>query len=294
MSITAALVKQLRDMTGAGMMDAKRALSETNGDIETAIDWLRTKGLAKAAKKSGRQASEGLVAIAVDTDKTNGRIVEINSETDFVARNSDFQSMVATIAHASLGAHDINTLKTQTLADGETVEQTITNKIATIGENVMLSRVGTLQGACIADYVHNVPDGAPKTMGKIAVLVALGAAAGKQTPQADMLALGRQVAMHIAAFNPLAIDADGLDGAVLDREKAILQAQALEAGKPAAVVEKMISGRLNKFIAEVTLLKQAFVVNPDISVGDAVAAGGAQVSGFLRYHVGEQSNNTAQ
>ena len=272
MAITALMVKDLREKSGAGMMDAKRALIETEGDMEAAVDWLRTKGLAKAAKKSGRTAAEGLVAVQV----TGGRgvVVEVNSETDFVAKNEEFQTMVASIASAALGASDIEELAAAEI-NGKSVAETVTDKIATIGENMALRRMGALEGTQVVSYIHN---SAAAGMGKIGVLVAL---------TAENEAFGRQVAMHIAAANPQSLGAEDLDPVVVEREKNILSEQARESGKPEQVIEKMIVGRMKKFLAEVTLLGQAFVINPDLSVAAAATEADVEITGFLRFEVGE-------
>jgi elongation factor Ts len=272
MAITAAMVKELRETTGAGMMDAKKALTETDGDFEAAIDWLRTKGLAKAAKKSDRVAAEGLVAVAVDGGK--GVAVEINSETDFVAKNADFQAMVASFAQAGLGVDSVEALVNASV-DGKAVSDILTDKIATIGENMTLRRMAILTGDEVATYVHNA---AATDMGQIGVLVALKGS----NPE-----FGRQVAMHIAAVNPAALNADELDAAYVEREKAILVDQARESGKPEAVIEKMIEGRMKKFLGEVTLLGQSFVINPDLTVEQAAKEAGVEISGFVRLAVGE-------
>ena len=272
MAITAAMVKELRETTGAGMMDAKKALTETDGDFEAAIDWLRTKGLAKAAKKSDRVAAEGLVAVAVDGGK--GVAVEINSETDFVAKNADFQAMVASFAQAGLGVDSVEALANASV-DGKAVSDILTDKIATIGENMTLRRMTILTGDEVATYVHNA---AATDMGQIGVLVALKGS----NPE-----FGRQVAMHIAAVNPAALNADELDAAYVEREKAILVDQARESGKPEAVIEKMIEGRMKKFLGEVTLLGQSFVINPDLTVEQAAKEAGVEITGFVRLAVGE-------
>ncbi|MEO0747933.1 MAG: translation elongation factor Ts [Pseudomonadota bacterium] len=271
MAITAAMVKELRDSTGAGMMDAKKALTETDGDMDAAVDWLRTKGLAKAAKKSGRTAAEGLVAVKVDGGK--GVAVEVNSETDFVAKNADFQGMVAGVAGAALGVSDIEALKAADMG-GKTVEATITDAVATIGENMSVRRMATLEGATVVSYVHNA---AADGMGKIGVLVAL---TGDE-------AFGKQVAMHIAATNPASLDEASLDPAVVEKEKQIQIDIARESGKPEQVIEKMIVGRMKKFMAEVTLLGQAFVINPDLTVAAAAKEAGAEITGYVRLEVGE-------
>lgn len=272
MAITAALVKELRDTTGAGMMDAKKALTETDGDMEAAVDWLRTKGLAKAAKKSGRTAAEGLVAVAVDGGTAVA--VEVNSETDFVAKNAEFQTMVTDFAKAALGVDDVEALKAADLG-GKTVEATLTDKIATIGENMTLRRMAKVQGDSVVSYVHNA---AADGMGKIGVLVALkGADNG----------IGKQIAMHVAAANPAALNEAELDPAVVEKEKAVQMDIARESGKPEAVIEKMIIGRMKKFLAEITLVNQQFVVNPDLTVGDAAKEAGVEIAGFVRLEVGE-------
>jgi len=272
MAITAAMVKELRESTGAGMMDAKKALTETDGDLEAAVDWLRTKGLAKAAKKSGRTAAEGLVAVAVEGGK--GVAVEVNSETDFVAKNSEFQAMVAGIAQTALGASDIDALKAADMG-GKPVETVVTDAIAKIGENMTLRRMASVEGATVVSYVHNA---AADGMGKIGVLVAMNG---------DNAAFGRQVAMHIAATNPAALDEASLDGAVVEKEKQVQIDIARESGKPEAVIEKMIEGRMKKFMAEITLVNQAFVINPDLTVGVAAKEAGVEITGFVRLEVGE-------
>ena len=272
MAITAALVKELRDNTGAGMMDAKKALTETDGDMEAAVDWLRTKGLAKAAKKSGRTAAEGLIGTQVSNGV--GVMVEVNSETDFVSKNSDFQQMVSSFATAALEASEVDGLVKLTV-DGSVISEILTNKIATIGENMTIRRMARLEGESIATYVHNaVSEG----MGKIGVIVAMtGVDKG----------IGKQIAMHIAAANPASLRVDDLDSSIIDREKQILSEQARDSGKPEAVIEKMITGRMNKFFEEVTLLNQKFVINPDITVSQAAADAGVEIIGFSRLEVGE-------
>ncbi|MBY6055457.1 translation elongation factor Ts [Leisingera daeponensis] len=272
MAITAAMVKELRESTGAGMMDAKKALVENNGDMEAAVDWLRTKGLAKAAKKSGRTAAEGLVAVVVEGGK--GVAVEVNSETDFVAKNGEFQSMVAGIAKAALNADDVEALKAADLG-GKSVADTLTDKIATIGENMSLRRMEKLEGETVISYVHNA---AAEGMGKIGVLVAM--TGGDE-------AIGKQVAMHIAAVNPAALSAADLDASVVEKEKQVQMDIARESGKPEQVIEKMIEGRMKKFVAESTLLNQQFVVNPDLTVEAAAKEAGATITGFVRVEVGE-------
>lgn len=272
MAVTAAMVKELREKTGAGMMDAKKALTETGGDMEAAVDWLRTKGLATAAKKSGRTAAEGLVAVVVDGGK--GVAVEVNAETDFVGKNAEFQEMVAGIAKAALEVDDVEALKAAPL-DGKTVAEVITDKIAKIGENMTLRRMARIEGEKVVPYVHNavVPG-----MGKIGVLVAM---------KGGDEAFGKQVAMHVAAANPAALSEEDLDPAVVEKEKQVQMDIARESGKPEAVIEKMITGRMKKFMAEVTLLNQQFVVNPDLTVGAAAKEAGAEITGFIRFEVGE-------
>ena len=272
MAITAALVKELRESTGAGMMDAKKALTETDGDMEAAVDWLRTKGLAKAAKKSGRTAAEGLVAVAVEGGK--GIAVEVNSETDFVGKNADFQKMVAGIAQVALGVNDVDALKAADM-DGKTVEQTVTDAVAVIGENMSVRRMAALEGDAVVNYVHNA---AATGMGKIGVLVAT---------KGENEAFARQVAMHIAATNPASLSEDDLDPAVVEKEKQVQMDIARESGKPEQVIEKMIVGRMKKYMSEVTLVNQAFVVNPDLTVGAAATEAGVEITGFVRLEVGE-------
>ncbi|MEM6891110.1 MAG: translation elongation factor Ts [Pseudomonadota bacterium] len=272
MAVTASMVKELRETTGAGMMDAKKALTENDGDMEAAIDWLRTKGLAKAAKKSGRTAAEGLVAVKVSGG--HGVAVEVNSETDFVGKNAEFQEMVAGIANVALGVSDIETLNAADMG-GKTVATVVTDKIATIGENMSVRRMASVDGDAVVSYVHNA---AAPGMGKIGVLVCLSGGDD---------AFGKQVAMHIAAVNPAALSEDDLNPDVVDKEKQVQMDIARESGKPEAVIEKMIIGRMKKFMSEVTLLNQQFVVNPDHTVGEAAKEVGATITGFVRLEVGE-------
>ena len=272
MAITAQMVKELREATGAGMMDAKKALTETGGDMAAAQDWLRTKGLAKAAKKSDRTAAEGLVGVALDGG--TGVAVEINSETDFVAKNAEFQAMVRDITAAALKVDDVEALKKAEVG-GKPVETLLTDAIAKIGENMTLRRMEKLTGETVVSYVHNA---AAEGMGKIGVLVALtGADNG----------IGRQIAMHVAATNPASLSEDDLDPALVEREKTVLTEQARESGKPEAVIEKMIQGRMKKFFEEVTLLGQKFVINPDQTVAEAATEAGVEITGFVRMAVGE-------
>ena len=266
------MVKELRETTGAGMMDAKKALTETDGDFEAAIDWLRTKGLAKAAKKSSRVAAEGLVAVA--TSEGKGVAVEVNSETDFVAKNSDFQEMVKAIATAALNVSNTDELASTSI-EGKTVADTLTDNIAKIGENMTLRRMQTIEAERVVTYVHN---SATENMGQIGVLVAIN---GENTEFA------RQVAMHVAAANPQALSAAELDQSIVEREKNVLTEQARESGKPEQVIEKMIQGRMKKFLAEVTLLGQDFVVNPDLTVEAAAQEAGVEIVSYVRMAVGE-------
>ena len=276
MAITAQMVKDLRDSTGAGMMDAKKALTETGGDMEAAVDWLRTKGLAKAAKKSGRIAAEGLVGIAVRDGR--GVAVEINSETDFVAKTADFQQMVREISDLALQTGETIEVLRATHLNGKPVKEVLTDAIARIGENMTLRRMHALEGDTVVSYVHNA---ATDGMGKIGVLVALkGDAAQAQE-------LGKQIAMHIAATSPASLSEADLDPALVEREKSVLTEQARESGKPDAVIDKMIVGRMAKFFEEVTLLGQKFVINPDVTVAQAAKDAGVEVTGYTRVAVGE-------
>jgi elongation factor Ts len=272
MAITAAMVKELRDASGAGMMDAKKALTEVDGDMEAAIDWLRTKGLAKAAKKSGRTAAEGLVAVAVDGGK--GVAVEVNSETDFVGKNAEFQEMVGGIAAVAMGVSDVDSLAGADMG-GKPVSEVLTDKIATIGENMSLRRMSAVEAPAVVSYVHN---SATAGMGKIGVLVGLSA---------DNEAFGKQVAMHIAAANPAALSEADLDPAIVEKEKQVQMDIASESGKPEQVIEKMIVGRMKKWLAESTLLGQAFVINPDLTVAEAAKEAGVDITAFVRLEVGE-------
>ena len=286
--ITAGLVKQLRDATGVGMMDCKKALAETNGDMEAAVDWLRTRGLAKAAKKADRVAAEGLVGVA--TAGTKAAVVEVNSETDFVARNEQFQGIVGNIAKLSLDA-DGDVVKLGEMpfpGSGHSVSAELTEAIAKIGENMNLRRTETVSvsDGVVESYVHN----AVKTgLGKIGILVALESTGDK----AALSALGKQLAMHIAATNPLSIDPEDLDQAVVARERAIILEQVKESGKPADIAEKMVDGRMRKYFEEVTLLAQTFVIDGETKVGVAIKNAEKDVGApikltkFIRYALGE-------
>ena len=286
--ITAALVKDLREKTGAGMMDCKKALTETEGDLEGAVDWLRKKGLAAAAKKAGRVAAEGLIGVAAEG--TRGAVVEINAETDFVARNETFQDFVTQVTKLAVGGEgDIEALQGTAYPGGEgSVADQLTHLIATIGENMNLRRAATLsvgEGA-VASYTHNQT--APG-LGKIGVIVALesGGDAGQ------LAALGKQLAMHVAAASPQAVDRDGVDPSALDRERAVLADQARASGKPEEIIEKMVEGRLRKFYEEVCLVEQVFVIDGERKVKDVLEATAKElgspikVAGFHRFQLGE-------
>ncbi len=279
MTITAAMVKELREATGAGMMDVKKALTETNGDMQAAVDWLRTKGLAKAAKKADRVAAEGLVGVAVSGGK--GVAVEVNSETDFVGKNADFQNLVRGITHAALNVSDLDALKTADMG-GKPVELVLQETIATIGENMNLRRMASVEGDAVASYIHtSAADG----LGRIGVLVAIK---GTDT------GIGKQVAMHIAATSPVSLSEADMDADTIARELAVQTAKALEENaasakpKPEAVIQNnIIPGRMKKFFEESTLLNQKFVINPDITVAQAAKDAGVEILGFVRMAVGE-------
>ena len=272
--ITAALVKELREKTGAGMMDCKKALGENDGDVEASIDWLRTKGLATAAKKAGRVASEGLVGIAIDG--TKGAVVEINAETDFVARNETFQDFVTTASNIALTTgNDVDALKAAPFPGEErNVQEQLTHMIATIGENMSIRRVQTLSvdKGVVSSYIHTAL--APG-IGKIGVLVALETEA--DAAKAD--AFGKQLAMHVAAAKPQSVSRDDMDQEVVDRERAIFAEQARESGKPAEIVEKMVEGRIRKFYEEACLVDQTFVIDGDSKVSTAIEAAGKEAGG---------------
>jgi elongation factor Ts len=288
MSISAAQVKQLRDMTGAGMMDCKAALAETNGDMEAAVDWLRAKGIAKADKKAGRTAAEGLIGVAGNA--TSAVVVEVNSETDFVARAEGFQEIVRNVAAVALevGGETEAVAAANYPGSDKSVVDAIKDAVGTIGENLSFRRSAKLSvsSGAVATYVHNA---VADNLGKLGVLVAV-----ETTGNADAArAFGKQVAMHVAATNPLALTAEEVDPAAVAREKAIFTEQARESGKPENIIEKMVEGRLRKFYEEVVLLKQAFVLNPDLTVEAALKAAEkeigapAKVTGFLRFALGE-------
>lgn len=289
--ITAALVKDLREKTGVGMMDCKKALEANAGDLEASVDWLRAKGLSKAAKKADRAAAEGIVAIAIAAD--HGTVIELNSETDFVARNADFQSAAGAFAKLALKVNDHQSLL-DSVHEGQKVTDAVTNLIATIGENITLRRSAklTVENGVIAAYVHSKVDGADH-LGRIAVLVALESTGDK----AKLEALGKKVAMHIASANPLALNEGDIPADRVEREKTVLLDQIKEdpkaAGKPQQVLDKMLEGRMRKFFEESVLLKQAFVMNPDETVEAAVKGAEKDVGapivikGFIRFGVGE-------
>jgi len=286
--ITASLVKDLREKTGAGMMDCKKALSETAGDLEAAVDWLRKKGLAAAAKKAGRVAAEGLVGVAAAG--TKGVVAEVNAETDFVARNDQFQSFVATVAAVALdkGA-DIETVKKAPFPGaGKSVEEQLTALIATVGENMNLRRAAGLQvsDGVVATYMHaSIAPG----LGKIGVLVALESTGDK----AKLGEVGKQIAMHVAAASPLFLDVSSVDTAALDRERAVLTEQASASGKPPAVIEKMVEGRVRKYYEEVCLLEQVFVIDQESKISKVIENTAKQIgapvtlTGFIRFALGE-------
>ena len=280
--VTAALVKELREKTGAGMMDCKRALSETEANLESAVDWLRKKGLAAAAKKSGRVAAEGLVGVATMPNK--GAIVEVNAETDFVARNETFQAFVETVAKLALEVgDDVEALKAAAFpGSGRTVADELTHMVATIGENMTIrrARVLTVTSGVVASYVHQTLRAG---LGKIGVLIAMESPSELE----GLEVLGRQVGMHVAATNPLALDIDGVDTSALEREKAVLTEQARASGKPEDIIEKMVLGRIRKYYEEVVLLEQVWVHDGESRVKVVAKKAGANITGFVRYALGE-------
>jgi elongation factor Ts len=288
MSITAAQVKELREISGAGMMDCKTALTETNGDMEAAVDWLRAKGISKADKKAGRTAAEGLVGVASNGKKAV--VVEVNSETDFVARNDAFQDIVRNVANVALTTNGSTAAVAAATypSSGKSVVDTIKDAVGTIGENLSFRRSAalTVNEGVVATYIHNaVSDG----LGKLGVLVAIETAGNADVAQA----FGRQVAMHVAATNPLALTAAEVDPAAVEREKAVFTESARQSGKPENIIEKMVEGRLRKFYEEVVLLSQAFVINPDLTVEAALKeaektiGAPAKITAFVRFALGE-------
>lgn len=288
MSISAAQVKELREMTGAGMMDCKAALAETNGDMEAAVDWLRKKGIAKADKKAGRTAAEGLIGVAAEAN--SAVVVEVNSETDFVARNDAFQEIVRNVAKVALSTDgSVEAVgAAQYPGTGKSIADTIKDAIGTIGENMALRRSAKLSvgSGVVATYVHN---SVAENLGKLGVLVALETTGNVEAARA----FARQVAMHVAATNPMALTPEELDPAAVAREKAIFSDQARASGKPENIIEKMVEGRLRKFYEEVVLLKQAFVMNPDVTVEKALQdaekdiGAPAKITAFVRFALGE-------
>ncbi len=287
MSVTAALVKELREKSGAGMMDCKKALAETNGDMEAAIDWLRTKGLATAAKKSGRVASEGLVAFCVEG--TEGAVIELNAETDFVARNTEFQEFASTLSKLALATDDLEALGAADYPEtGRNVADELTHKIATIGENMSLRRMAKLSvgSGMVVSYMHNST--APG-LGRIGVLVALESTAGTDVLEG----LGKQIAMHIAATSPASLSVDDLDPEVVQRERDVLIEQAKASGKPQEIAEKMVQGRMKKYYQEVVLLEQTSVIDGETRIADVVTQAGKDagaeiaLTGFVRFNLGE-------
>ena len=287
-NISASMVKELRDMTGAGMMDCKMALTETGGDMQSAVDWLRTKGLAKAAKKAGRVAAEGLIGVA--TGVASGAIVEVNSETDFVARNEEFKGFVKRAAEVALKVEgDMDRLMSHPHEDqGASLSDTLTALIAKIGENMSVRRATVLgiNPGVVASYVHNASG---PELGKIGVLVALTSSADPES----LTQLGRQIAMHVAAASPIALSSDHVSAEIVDRERAIYAEQARESGKPENIIAKMVDGRMKKFFQEQVLLEQTFVIDGETPINKVIEKAAkdlghpVQLSGFVRYQVGE-------
>ena len=288
--ITAALVKELRERSGVGMMDCKKALVENNGDIDAAIDWLRAKGLSKAAKKADRVAAEGLVAVAVREDGKGevASAIEFNAETDFVARNDLFQSAAKEFAQLGLHHDGVEAIHGATLENGKTVQDEVTNLIATIGENMQLRRAARLSvgEGVVSSYVHNAVS---PGVGRIGVLVALEGAGDKEA----LREVGRKIAMHVAATAPLALDTSDLDPAAIEKERAVLIEKAKEEGRPENMIEKIVEGQINKFQKDVVLTKQPFVMDPDVTIEQLVANTGKELgstlklAGFVRMALGE-------
>ena len=285
--ITAALVKELRETTGAGMMDCKKALTENDGDLEASVDWLRSQGLAAAAKKAGRAASEGLVGVA--TNGTKGAVIELNAETDFVARNDSFQDFAESLVQIALaGDGDVEALKAADHPSGDNVAEQLTQLISTIGENMDLRRSAVLEveNGVVSSYMHNA---IKPGLGKIGVLVALESSGDA----AALEAFGKQLAMHVAAANPLALTRGDVDAGDLERERNILMEQARDSGKPEDIIEKMVEGRLRKYYEEICLLEQTYVIDTDSNVEKAVEAAAKEigspvsVKGFVRFALGE-------
>ena len=286
MSISASLVKDLREKTGAGMMDCKKALVETNGDFESAVDWLRTKGLAAAAKKADRVAAEGLTAVCVKG--TQGAAIEINSETDFVSRNEIFQNLVKNIVALAVGLDNIDSLKAAKSQSGKSVEEEIASNVATIGENLSLRRSQTLsvKDGVIASYVHNA---SADNMGMISVLVALESSGDK----AKLMETGKQIAMHVAASRPQTLNKEGVSQDMIQREKDIFTQQSRASGKPDDIIEKMIEGRIRKFLEEIVLLDQVFVIDGKTKISDVISSlakelgTSVELKSYIRFERGE-------
>ncbi|PCJ25359.1 MAG: elongation factor Ts [Rickettsiales bacterium] len=286
MAITASLVKELREKTGAGMMDCKKALVETNGESEAAIDWLRTKGLAAAAKKAGRTASEGLTGVCVDG--TKGAAIEINSETDFVSKNEVFQNIVKEVSAIAIGHDSLEGLKAASTKSGKSVEDEIIANVATIGENLNLRRMESVSvtDGVIASYIHNATT---ENMGRIAVLVALESTGDK----AKLMELAKQIAMHVAAARPQCLNAESVDSALVQREKDIFTKQSKASGKPDNIIEKMIEGRIRKFLEEIVLLNQTFVIDGKTKISELVASFAkelgtpVELKSYVRFELGE-------
>ncbi len=286
MSISASLVKDLREKTGAGMMDCKKALVETNGDFESAVDWLRTKGLAAAAKKADRVAAEGLTAVCVKG--TQGAAIEINSETDFVSRNEIFQNLVKDVAALAVGLDNIDSLKAAKSQSGKSVEEEIANNVATIGENLSLRRMQTLsiKDGVIASYVHNA---SAENMGMISVLVALESSGDK----AKLMETGKQIAMHVAASRPQTLNKEGVSQDMIQREKDIFTEQSRASGKPDEIIAKMIEGRIRKFLEEIVLLDQVFVIDGKTKISEVISllakelGTSVELKSYIRFERGE-------
>lgn len=287
-NITAAAIKELREKTQAGMMDCKKALTESNGDMDAAVDWLRKKGLSAAAKKSGRVAAEGLVAVAISSDDSKAVAIELNSETDFVAKNDKFQGLAANIAEIALNnTSDVEALKkTKCEKTGKTVQENVEEAIGVIGENMNLRRAAGLEGQVVVPYIHNAVS---DNIGKIAVLVSLETEGDKEKAKA----FGKQVAMHVAAMKPEALNVEDLDESLVERERQVLTEQAKASGKPDEVIAKMIEGRIRKFYAEVVLVEQAFVLDGKTPVKTALKeaekeiGGATKITGYVRLALGE-------
>lgn len=285
--ISANLVRDLREKTGAGMMDCKKALVENNGDFEAAVDWLRAKGLAAAAKKAGRVTAEGLVALCVDGNL--GAAIELNSETDFVARNDLFQNLVSTVSNEALKHENLESLLSAKLSSGKTVEEEIKENVGTIGENLNLRRMGIakVQNGVVASYIHN---SVAPNMGKISVLVALES---NTADKAGLEQLGKQIAMHIAAARPQSLDASGVDSALVERERNIFIEQSKASGKPDNIIEKMVEGRIRKFYEEIVLLDQVFVIDGKSRISEVLAdaskkfGSDVKINSFVRFELGE-------